>query len=267
MGTEEPTLLMQSEVCQNCRAPLTGRFCASCGQDNRLQRLTFRQVLSETADELFKLELPIARTVTELAWRPGWVAAQYVEGRRRTFTNPLKYCLLLTAISLIALQIWPAPEIDPETATVDGEPDEFLAAWFQALNEMQEWVTRYAAIITLLLLPLLTALSRLFFLRSGRNFAEHYVLGLYIHGQWYLLTLLLLPLITNEIVWAAILGQLVIIPLYGLAAIHFFPGRTWIKAVLGGLAAFLYLLAFHLIYYAAAFVIVMVQSPEVFTNG
>ncbi len=251
--------------CLNCRAPLSDRFCARCGQDSRLGRLSFRQVLSDTADELFKLELPIARTVTQLAWRPGWVATSYVEGRRRDFTNPLKYCLLITAISVIVLQIWSLPEIDAEVLMENGEPDEFQAAWFDAMDLVQDWSTRYAAIVTLLLLPVLAGLSRLAFLRSGRNFAEHCVLGLYIHGQWYLITLLITPFILAGAGWALLASQLLVIVLYAFGAIQFFPGRKWINAVLGFLVGFFYLVTIYLAYQVAAYVLILVRTPEVFT--
>jgi hypothetical protein len=247
-------------TCLNCGAPLGGRFCSACGQDSRAGRLSFRDILSNVADEVFKLDLPIARTVIDLTWRPGRVASEYVAGRRQSFTNPLKYCLLVTAITLLWMQIWPI-QIEPGDMPVDSEAAALKQASLEAVAVVQAWAVRLGAAITLLLLPILAAFSRLFFLRAGRNFAEHCALGLYVHGHWYLLTIPLLPFAANGQVWALVSSQLIVIIMFPLAACGFFPGRYWTIIPRALLAMLLYLVAYMLLFQAAVIVYLMIHPP------
>ena len=246
--------------CLNCGARLSGRFCAECGQDSRAGRLKFREILANVADELFKLDLPIARTMIDLTWRPGHVASEYVAGRRQTYTNPLKYCLLLTAASLLMMQTWPM-EIGSTAAESDNA--ELEQAWLDAVNVVQGWIVRMGTFVTLLLLPVQAALSRLFFLRSGRNFAEHCVLALYVHGHWYLFSIPLLPLAAHGHGWAIAGMQLSITILYPLAACGFFPGRYWTIIPRALLALALYLLAYLVLFFGLALVYFRMHMPAV----
>ena len=248
----------------NCGAPITDRFCSQCGQDHRLRRLNLREILLETAKALWSLELPAIRTIIQLSWRPGWVAAEYVAGRRQAFSSPLGFCLLMTALSVLSLQFWGPDLIGmiQEPGTTETDPE--LLVWMEGVVLIMDASIRYAALITILLLPLAATFSRLFFLRSGRNFAEHCVLGLYLHGQWYLISLLLLPLAVKGIVWAALMTQLSIILLYGLGAVHFFPGRRWVNALLGLVVGVCYLAALLVIYLVATLVVVIARNPDAF---
>ena len=253
-----------AQNCLNCGARLSGRFCTECGQDSRAGRLKFREILANVADELFKLDLPIARTLVDLTWRPGYVASEYVAGRRQAYTNPLKYCLMITAISVLMMQAWPMP-VGTEGVPPNGEAAEFEQAWLEALEEVQAWVIRLGTIVTLLLLPIQAALTRLFFLRAGRNFAEHCALALYIHGHWYLFTLPLLPFAAHGQTWALVLMQVIALILFPLAASGFFPGRLWSIIPRALLALMLYLLAYLALFIGATAAYVMVHSPEVFS--
>ena len=259
-GRMNDSIDSQAQQCLNCGARLTGRFCTECGQDSRAGRLKFREILANVADELFKLDLPIARTVIDLTWRPGHVASAYVAGRRQTYTNPLKYCLLLTAASLLVMQTWPM-EIGSTAAESDNA--ELEQAWLDAVNVVQGWIVRMGTFVTLLLLPVQAALSRLFFLRSGRNFAEHCVLALYVHGHWYLFSIPLLPLAAHGHGWAIAGMQLSITILYPLAACGFFPGRYWTIIPRALLALALYLLAYLVLFFSLAFVYFTMHMPAV----
>ena len=253
--------------CLNCAHPLHGRFCSNCGQDGQVRRLSLRTLLSDLVDELFKLELPIARTVVRLSWWPGRVAAEYIRGRRRTYTNPLKYCLLTAAVSVLMLQIWPIHiEPPPEAGSANGAT-EISVAWYEAAERSQQFLARYSALITLAMLPILAGLTRLFFLRSGHNFAEHYVLGLYVHGQWYLLGAPLAPLMSQEVGWAMTFNFALFFVIFARAVIDFFPGNKLKNMALSMMALFLYLGVFTGLYLLALSTYVFLQYPELSVNG
>ncbi len=69
--------------CPNCDAEADGAYCGLCGQDNRSPRLSFRSIAAATFEHIVDLDVPVLRTIGHLTWRPGWVASEYVRGRRK----------------------------------------------------------------------------------------------------------------------------------------------------------------------------------------
>ena len=89
-------------LCPNCGEPRAGRFCAECGQREMGGRLTLRGLWREFASRVFNLDRGLLHTVASLARSPGSVPRDYVEGRRRTYTNPLSFFLLAATLSLFS---------------------------------------------------------------------------------------------------------------------------------------------------------------------
>jgi len=89
--------------CANCDAPLHGRFCGQCGEEAFDPHvLTVRHFITHTLlHETLHLDGKIWRSLRSLAFRPGFLAAEYCAGRRRLYVNPLR--LLITAIIVYAL--------------------------------------------------------------------------------------------------------------------------------------------------------------------
>src|SRR5262245_4610339 len=88
--------------CANCDAPLYGRFCGHCGEEEVDRHvLTVRHFITHTLlHEALHLDGKIGRSFRSLAFRPGFLAEEYCAGRRRLYVNPLR---LLTAIIVYAL--------------------------------------------------------------------------------------------------------------------------------------------------------------------
>jgi uncharacterized protein DUF3667 len=89
--------------CANCDVPLHGRFCGRCGEEAfDPHALTVRHFITHTLfHETLHLDGKIWRSLRCLAFRPGFLAAEYCSGRRRLYVNPLR--LLITAIIVYAL--------------------------------------------------------------------------------------------------------------------------------------------------------------------
>ena len=85
-------------ACASCGKPLSGRFCASCGEEAlHHDDLTVRHFVSHTLlHETLHLDGKIWRTLRQLVLHPGFLAAEYCAGRRKLYINPLR--LLITAI-------------------------------------------------------------------------------------------------------------------------------------------------------------------------
>jgi hypothetical protein len=90
-------------TCANCRQPLTGRFCAHCGEQAiDPAALTVRHFVTNTVvDELTHVDRKFWTTLANLMFRPGFLSAEYAAGRRRAYIKPVR--VLLATIVLYAL--------------------------------------------------------------------------------------------------------------------------------------------------------------------
>ena len=91
------------ERCVSCDAPLSGPYCARCGERAlEPEALTLRHFLVHTvAHELLHVDGTLWRTLRLLFVRPGRLSLEYAAGRRRPYVNPFR--LLLIAIVVYAL--------------------------------------------------------------------------------------------------------------------------------------------------------------------
>ena len=92
-----------SDVCRNCGATLTGKFCQECGQkrfvesDRRFSHLA-HELLATATD----LDSRIWRTVFALLFRPGLLSHEYMEGRRARWISPISLFLAVCVIYFVA---------------------------------------------------------------------------------------------------------------------------------------------------------------------
>src|SRR5512146_1516187 len=87
--------------CLNCQAPLTGPFCAQCGQRAHVHR-SVRGFLQDFVQGLFSFEGKIWRTLPMLAWRPGEMTRRYIAGERARFVSPVAL-YLFTVFAMFAV--------------------------------------------------------------------------------------------------------------------------------------------------------------------
>lgn len=202
--------MTDTRTCMNCGAslPREGRHCPMCGQDHRWPQLRFLDVARGAVGDLFDVDGPFLRTIRDLTWRPGHVAAAYVDGKRRTYTNPAKYCFIMGALASALMNSFVVNEgfIEDELRQITSEDSILLNKdVLPLLLAFLKWSHLWAVAS----LPILAAVNRLFFPKSGRTVMEHYVVGLYAYGHAYLLQGLVAPigLLTNPIT-SPVLGLL-----------------------------------------------------------
>ncbi len=104
-------------ACLNCRTPLTGDYCHSCGQRAHVHR-TLGSLVHDLAHGVFHFEGKIWRTLPMLAWRPGEVTRRYIAGERARFVSPL--ALFLFSVFLLATILGNLPSIDAVNGLRDG---------------------------------------------------------------------------------------------------------------------------------------------------
>ncbi|MFD2134068.1 DUF3667 domain-containing protein [Novosphingobium resinovorum] len=102
--------------CLNCGTHLAGSHCHACGQAAHVHR-SLGAFFHDLLHGVFHFEGKIWRTVPLLAWRPGRLTREYVDGRRASYVSPI--ALFLFCVFLM-FAVFHATEGHEEPATQTG---------------------------------------------------------------------------------------------------------------------------------------------------
>src|SRR5437016_897371 len=87
------------ERCTNCGAPLTGEYCASCGEHRLDARdLRLSSFVRRTLHNVTSVDDRLLLSIRYLITRPGFLTLEYVRGRRRRYFQPLELFLLVNLL-------------------------------------------------------------------------------------------------------------------------------------------------------------------------
>jgi hypothetical protein len=180
-------------TCKNCYAEFDSRFCPSCGQKADTHRLTVGHVIHEGLHSVTHADKGFLLLVKKMLAKPGIVAREYVEGRRKIFFNPLTFLVIASALFYYFDSVTGYMEALTQGGGRAGgrqRPPAELIEMFNIAKHSGKWLT------LLFIAPLSAVLSWLFFFGKKFNYAEHFILHALIFGE------------------AALFRLVVIIPLY-----------------------------------------------------
>jgi hypothetical protein len=89
--------------CANCGDQVEGFFCRICGQRKTQHRASVRTLLRDAFDDQFSLVTELPRTLRILFTKPGFLTAEYSEGRIARYIAPLRLYLAASVIFFLAL--------------------------------------------------------------------------------------------------------------------------------------------------------------------
>jgi hypothetical protein len=92
-------------ACENCGAPLYGKYCYACGQPVHGLVRHFGSVLSDITDSVFNIDERLFRTIGPLYLRPGKLTLDYFEGKRARYVTPFRLVFFLAIIAFFSLQL------------------------------------------------------------------------------------------------------------------------------------------------------------------
>lgn len=175
-------------TCKNCGQAAEARFCANCGQQTSVARLTLASLATQLSEGVFQLNKGFFFTLKELTIRPGHSIREYLAGKRKNHFKPIAYAFLLSTIYFFLSR-----SLGTETVLNDlvsgfasgGQGDESTAAQVESLN----WLADRYSYTILFFLPLYALASFLAFWGTRYNYIEHIVLNAYIIGQQTLIYL------------------------------------------------------------------------------
>lgn len=122
-GSDNSALENRSEHarCANCGAALEGEYCAQCGQSRQSIERSFLALAGEALGDILQWDGRFLTTFRQLFTRPGRVARDYADGKRQSYTPPVRLYLVVSLIffALIAfsgIRVLGADiTVDPET--------------------------------------------------------------------------------------------------------------------------------------------------------
>ena len=217
-------------ACRNCGVPFaTGqKFCGSCGQRTGIApRLTLRELGHDLVHAITHADHSVFALIRSLLTRPGHVARDFVEGRRKRHFGP--FAFLVISVGLASAVI-----------LISG------VEWFQPFQHGRagDILQRHVNLVILAQAPLLAVVCMALFRRDRRSFAEHFVLAAYTSG----LRALFLALIETPLLamtgadtanpWLASVYFGIWFSYFAFAASQFYDGNRLWSAAKGIIAAF-----------------------------
>jgi hypothetical protein len=126
-----------SGACINCGAALSGQYCSACGQPAHVHR-SLSHLVEETLHGLFHFDTKTWRTLPKLAFRPGTLTREYIEGKRARYVSPLALFLFTVFLMFAVMAMVGGLSLtNLATVEVNGADMHDPAARASALAELQ----------------------------------------------------------------------------------------------------------------------------------
>lgn len=87
--------------CLNCSTQLQGDYCHVCGQKAFLHKENFFHFLFEFIADYFHFDGKFFKTTKALFSKPGVLSKDYINGKRKTYLNPIQMYLFVSALFFI----------------------------------------------------------------------------------------------------------------------------------------------------------------------
>ncbi|MBQ7553498.1 MAG: HAD-IA family hydrolase [Bacteroidaceae bacterium] len=110
----KPLAKVEQHVCQNCGDVYEGDFCRSCGQPAQTERITLKNTLSLFFSSFFNIESGFLHTIHDLWYRPGYMVADYVRGKRKPYYKPFSLLILMAAIYIVVGHMFNPGSVDKD---------------------------------------------------------------------------------------------------------------------------------------------------------
>ena len=121
---------MSSSICSNCAKPLPGQadFCPACGQSIKVITRPWREVIGELLTEMLDFDGRMLLSLRYLVKRPGFLSYEYINGRRLSFTSPVRMYLVISLVFFFVL-----PLILPESTVTNPSHEISVDQYSQAM--------------------------------------------------------------------------------------------------------------------------------------
>jgi hypothetical protein len=91
-------LAQPAVLCANCGAPVVSNFCGECGQRVGHAAHSVWHFVLEAVEDLTHADSRLWRTMLALLFKPGYLTAEFLAGRRMRYLPPLRLYLVLSVL-------------------------------------------------------------------------------------------------------------------------------------------------------------------------
>jgi hypothetical protein len=107
-------------ACLNCGTPLVGSHCHLCGQRAHVHR-TISAFVHDLLHGVLHFEGKTWRTLPLLAWRPGKLTREYIDGRRASYVSPIALFLFVVFLTFAGFHALGSTIDFGDTVTMNGK--------------------------------------------------------------------------------------------------------------------------------------------------
>jgi len=171
---------MSTATCLNCGQAIAAenKFCGRCGQKANISRISFRSLLDDALYVFVHTDKGLLNLFKGLLIRPGRTAANYAEGQRKKYFNPISFLAICIGLMLLLNSIikpyGPVPVPDKEVVAriTDLELRDLYITSIERIASVQEFTNKNLSLISVLVAPYFALFLWLFFRERKRNMAE-----------------------------------------------------------------------------------------------
>lgn len=238
--TEKKIIMPEGKQhCLNCGNEYEGAFCPHCGQYWRVQRITASSIFQSIASNFTSMQANMPRTIIDLFYRPGYLFADYLRGRRKHYSNPFSLIFVLAALFLVLDQYVmqdSVREASIEYSNVVGEGlhksmgvEEHNIDNAKLTYEILNLIYDHLGLFSVMMIPMLTLPFWLAFRKRGiysndhLNIYESTTVMAFVSCQNLVLNILSIPFVSiNNVAIISTIGYFISIPLFWLSVWQMF---------------------------------------------
>ena len=196
MSDHSDDLPPPGSVCPNCNAPMSGTWCATCGQKWGPLDPTWHDLIHEAGHEFLHVDGKIFRTLRLLLTRPGELTAEFLRGRRIRYIGPLRLYLTMSVLffllAAVIPNVNPSDAAAPSGAATAGDSGQGVA--MEGAGRITSEMTHAFPKVVFALVPVFALFLKMLYRRSGRHYAAFLYFSLHLHSALFVFMALTLPL-------------------------------------------------------------------------
>ena len=156
--------------CLNCGREINENFCPNCGQKTSVHRYSFKHFIEhDIVHGIWHVDKGFLFTIKELFSRPGSSVREFLQGKRLNLFNVITLLIIILGIGHFLGEYTHVKFAD----LVSEEKSKKI------MNAFEEFAEKYPKIILLILIPIYSFFSFLWFRKAKLNLTEHFILNAY----------------------------------------------------------------------------------------
>tara|TARA_R110000868_G_scaffold383578_13_gene650826 strand:+ start:54260 stop:55000 length:741 start_codon:yes stop_codon:yes gene_type:complete len=204
--------------CKNCNTEFDGNYCSNCGQRPNNGRIILKESVRDVLEHYFDFDAPLFRTIKGMVTNPGIITREYIFGKRKSYSHPFRYFILVLAVYIILIQLLNFNSIEAFSEAIGAlELPNPNTDSSRASNFLREHINTFLLIYAFTL----AFFAKLFNRKSGFYLVEYLSLSFFIIAEYILFSIFII-LLTFVLPKIFLLNYLIVIiyPIYVLVRFH-----------------------------------------------